>query len=177
MKVNKQQLIESLSRAILEQVSTEIRKIVREEIDIERKRLRKQLIEELTPQLRRRVVSETVERTSHPMSRQVVKKVAPKFDSSKYVDTGDSIINSIMEGIKLDDGFIDEGSHEAFERAANRQSPKPQKLQEQQGELWKPEEGEGYNFDPTTMDASKIDWSNFIDTEKPLKAVKDSVIG
>jgi len=152
--MTKQQLIETITSEIIKNVSTKIREIVREEIDIETKRLRKKLLEEFRGD-------------SNGAYQQPI--ASPSFPLKKTkIDTGDRAINSILEEIQSGiDGMAPDIKFAPETTIAD--ISKTQKITEnhqivnQNSGLYKPPPGEGYNFDPRTMEPSQIDWGPMID--------------
>jgi len=150
--MSRQQIVESVIEEIMKGVSTRIREIVREEIDIERKRVRKQLLEEFR------------EKLSHPTQVAQNRPAPPKKKLS--IDTGDRLINSILEEVQTD--MVEMGPDMRFEPETSIDEVSHQMLSENRrtnnGGLWKPaSKNEAYNFDPLKMDPSMIDWSNMVD--------------
>lgn len=158
--MNKQEIIELVIEEILKGVSTRIREIVREEVDIERKRIRKQLLEEFRGEERR---TPTKEHITQPAARTDL------FPKKKVkIDTGDREINSILESIQTD--MIDMAPEmkfepeTTFEDASQQRVTETKKIQEStKTGLYRPPQGEAYNFDPATMDPSQMDWTPMVD--------------
>ena len=65
MKVNKSQLVKILSDSVFKVISPMIKELIREEIDIEKKRFRKTLLEELKPQSENNVLMEPLIRMNN----------------------------------------------------------------------------------------------------------------
>ena len=162
----KQQIIEAVINEIMKGVSTRIREIVREEVDIERKRVRKQLLEELREQFDSpQQVSRPTQSRPDPMTHG-----HPPAPKKTRIDTGDNTINAILEGIQTDmEDMVPEMKFAAESTVGDvskqmvlehRTTPSS----EYRGTgLWKPDAGEAYDFDPKRMDPSQIDWSNMVD--------------
>ena len=151
MKISKQQLVETIISEIMKGVSAQVRTIIREEIDIERVRLRKQLLEEF--------------RDHQGTALRPMPAPTPSSKRKTSIDTGDHAINSILESIRSD--MEDAAPEMRFEPQQTVETVSHQMINEQRrtstGELWKPPDGEGYDFDPLKMDPSQIDWSNMVD--------------
>lgn len=184
--INKKQLVEVLSREIFNNVSRQIRELVREEIDIERRRLRRQLLEEFQSEPR-----PVVQRPPAPVQRPVqrpphlIKPLVTKPAKARgTIDTGDPTINSFLDEIKIEKGDMsvfggdpsamfreDESQHVIEPSSSFREAAHQGALNEQRkhSNLWKPAPGEAYNFDPTSMDPTKIDWTQFMDALEERK--------
>jgi hypothetical protein len=162
MKVKRSQ-IEALADLILKEISTEIREIIREEFDIESKRLKRQLLESFGNTKISAKVPAQKQQIQNPVIKQKPKTV-------KSIDTGSDYINSIMEGIEVvpststsevfDD--IDFNPTTSFQEAT-KQSINETRRMNSDNSVWRPEPGEAINFDPNTMDPTKIDWGEFVD--------------
>jgi hypothetical protein len=177
--MTKQKLVEVLVQQIMKEVSTNIREIVREEIDIERKRVKKQLLEEL-----REKFTEEVHVTKAPKMPMMEPLVKKRPMGNKVIDTGDDYINEILADVK-----VTEEDQNAFKDITRRLTPTTTSFQNATKQasqvlnesrstgLYKPPEGEGINFDPTTMNPAQIDWSSFVDLEPPLKNIPPPMAG
>ena len=161
--MNKQQLIETVISEILKGVSTRIREIVREEVDIGHRRIRKQLLEEFR-------------RNGH--SQPVIAKSSIS-QKKTAIDTGDQTINSILEDISsnMEEDMMPEMKFtpEATIEDVSKQMVTETKTVDSSNKFYKPAEGEAYNFSPLTMDPAKIDWSQFVEKmdEKKLPGDKN----
>lgn len=182
MKVKRSQ-IEALSNLILKEISTSIREIIREEFDIEAKRLKKQLFEMKSNE-------ESILKTKTVVQKRVVQKphiikqkTARLIEKSKKIDTGSDYINEILDEIPVEkplreDEIIpstvfDESDFSAPAKIdfhpttsfneATKQSINETRRMNSGKEVYKPGPGEAINFDPNTMDPTKIDWGEFVD--------------
>jgi len=161
MKVKRSQ-INALADLIMKEISSQIREIIREEFDIESKRLKKQLLESF---------NNTKISTKVPAQKQqvhIVKQKAPHLIEKKKIDTGNDLINEIMDEIPVEEKVenalegIDFSPTTTFQEAT-KQSINETRRMNSGREVWKPEPGEAINFDPNTMDPTKIDWGEFVD--------------
>jgi len=161
----KQILVDSLVQEIMKEVSLRVREIIREEIEIETKRFRKKLIREVNTLL--------VEHRSAAPARRLPAKTVSHVSVQKHrpesmIDTGDASLNSIMQETEGDPSMtvgINLKPANPFQQVVqqlNEQRRKPTNGNGN-GELWKPPPGEGYDFDPTSMDPAAIDWSHMVD--------------
>lgn len=163
--MNKQQLVESIISEIMKGVSRQIREMVREEIDIERKRLRKQLLEEFRQPL---------EESRQPSHRDADYSPPPR-PTRKKIDTGDHVINSILDDIQTDmNGMAPDIRFQpeaTISDVSGHRQPMTETRRAPGGPLWKPESGEGFNFNPLTMDPAQIDWSSMVEALDQKKAL------
>jgi hypothetical protein len=174
MKVKKSQ-IDALANLILKEISTQVREIIREEFDIEAKRLKKQIFEDLKA---RNVI---VMKPNREVSKNAIQKQqvhivrkAPHLVEKKKIDTGSDLINDILEDIPVEErtesvlneldlsSGIDFSPTTSFQEAT-KQSINEAKRMNSGREVWKPAPGEAINFDPNTMDPTRIDWGDFVD--------------
>jgi len=145
MKINKKIFVESISNEILKNISSKIRFLIREELEISKKLVKKQLLEELQQEF--------------PQKRKYTKH---KQEQSSAIDTGNSILNTILEDIKVDEE--EPLLQTNFSNATKIAVHKNKKRSIVENKLYDEKNGEVYNnFDPITMDASKMDWSNIVD--------------
>jgi hypothetical protein len=158
MKVNKNQLVQLLADQILKEVSIKIKILIREELEVEKQILRKKLLEEFKGSS----VASVTKARPKIIGTPLVKQTPP---SSKKIMTGDTYIDDILSEIKIDQ--FEPSDENSFESSTPFEQATQKIITEQRnpnrGELWKPNEGEGYNFDPKTMDPTAIDWSAFVD--------------
>jgi hypothetical protein len=148
MKINRRQVVETITNEIMKSISLQIREIIREEYALEGKKIRKQLLEEFGSNDRRPQQS-TQQQFLPPMQRKT------------KIDTGDRVLNSILDEIKIDEE-VDQPIN--FTSKTNIQAITEEiKKPKSQTSLYQPQPGEGYNFDPRTMDPSQIDWTTMVD--------------
>ena len=168
MQVKKSQ-ITALSNLIMKEISTQIREIIREEFDIEAKRLKRQILEGLKSKNIITKEAPVVNNKPH-----IIKK-APILIEKNKIDTGSDLLNEIIEetpslgpSVVFDETDFSTPSNIDFNpttsfQEATKQSINETKRMNSGNEIYKPEPGEAINFDPNTMDASKIDWGEFVD--------------
>lgn len=168
MKVKKSQ-IEALSNLILKEISTQIREIIREEFEIESKLFKKQILESLKSKniivvKPNREVSKNAIQKPH-----IIKHPHLIIEKSKKIDTGSNLINEILDEIPVEEQTsenvfegIDFHPSTSFEEAS-KQSINETKRMNSGNDIYKPAPGEAINFDPNTMDPTKIDWGEFVD--------------
>ena len=188
MQVKKSQ-ITALSNLILKEISTQIREIIREEFELNTKSFKRQILESLkaknvvTMKPNREVSKATIQKPVH-----IVKQSPNHLIEKKKIDTGSDLINEILDTTPaLEDGpstIFDETDFSVFDKIdfnpttsfqeASKQSINETRRMNSGNDVYKPAPGEAINFDPNTMDASKIDWGEFVDKvdervrEKPL---------
>jgi len=152
MKVSKSQLVEILSREILSNVSRQVREIVREEIDIEKKRLRRQILEEVRESMGSNGNGQsTLREAMAPAKRKPFQNVVPQrnlLPQSPKKYTGSSEIDSILNEIRVDD-VPDEDSSDMGDGFGQ-----PRVSQE---------EVDVANFNPKMHDPSQVDWSAMVE--------------
>lgn len=143
MKISRQKLVEALSRDILDNVSRKIREIVREEIDIERKRLRRQLLEEF----QERVPQKQLLREA-PVSRKPFENVIPReklAPPKKKAYTGSREIDEILNNLTPDEEPYPTDTGDGFGAAIVTQDESPEETIA--------------NFDIRRDDPTQLDWS------------------
>lgn len=152
--MNRQQLIETVISEIMKGVSRQVREIVREELDIEKKRLKRQLLEELSADY------SDITRDSEVM--RELKKQLPS-PPQKKIDTGDQTINSILEEVRTDMEdmvpemrFIPETTISDVTKNRTNRPVQPQQITE-----WN--EDTAHKFNPAIHDPSQIDFSNIVE--------------
>jgi hypothetical protein len=152
--VEKNQLVEMILNEVLTSLSSKIREMVANEIDIERKRVRKQLLEEFRDRLKK-PLTESARHAQQPAHFPAQKK---------RIDTGDRMINNILEDVESDmETMVPEFKFEAEHTVRDVVNETTKRPSPSAAGLWKPSEGEAYNFDPLKMDPTQIDWSNMVD--------------
>ncbi len=145
MKIDKKLFVKSISDEILRNISSRIRFLIREELEISKKLIKKQLLEELQQEF--------------PKKRKYTKH---KQEQSFNIDTGNSILNTILEDINVDEEKpLLSTKFSSATKIAVKDNKKKSIIK---NKLYEEKDGEIYNnFDPMTMDASAMDWSNIID--------------
>ena len=151
--MKKSQLVKILTEQILKEVSLEIKSLIREEFEINKRILKRELLLEM-----KKMKSITNKPKMKKLIFEDVDDNTEEFNTNtkKNIDTGDDTLNSILAEIDV------EQNSKSFNFDKAKPINEVVSKRNEKNQVRPKIEQVIHKFDPATMDASEIDWSSFV---------------